>query len=479
MPEISKFHDRYGLPLTADSTTAVECYVKGLDQFLALDVGAEASLAQAIAADETFALAHAALALIHQFQGAPDQAKLSARRARACVVGTSRRERQHVESIAIFVDGGGPRALALVHEHLEEFPRDAVLLFLHGFLIARSGSRDWQQEQFAYLTERAPQYGEDWYFLGQYAFAHHALDRFEASRRLAERALARYPRCGQAAHSLAHVFYETNAHDAGVDFLCEWMADYDRRAPMYCHLAWHQALCELAMGHYARVMDLYTREIHPEVAQTRTSMYDAASLLWRYQLYGCAREALPWPAVCELATHMTAQPGMAFVDANAALALAAGGNEAAFKRLIEGLGALDARGHPTAGSVVRPLAQGIWAFVQGAYEEAIRWIEPVADQIVRIGGSNAQREVFEDTLLEAYLRAGRYAQAEVLLRARLGRRPSARDFFRLGRVQVGSGRAAEAHLSLREAQSRWSSADAGAPELAALARSQRLAQATD
>jgi hypothetical protein len=199
MPDTTKVRDRYGLPLTAGSATVVERYLKGIDQFLSLNIDAEVSLAQAIEADEAFALAHAALALIQQFQGASDEAKQSAVRACACVAGTSRRERHHVDAIATFVHGGGSRALALVHEHLNEFPRDAVLLFLHSFLVARSGSRDWQQEQFAYLTALAPQYGDDWYFLGHYAFAHHALNHLEESRRLAERALARFPRCGQAA----------------------------------------------------------------------------------------------------------------------------------------------------------------------------------------------------------------------------------------------------------------------------------------
>jgi tetratricopeptide (TPR) repeat protein len=224
-------------------------------------------------------------------------------------------------------------------------------------------------------------------------------------------------------------------------------------------------------------MELYERAICPEVARTRTSMYDAASLLWRYQIYGCTEDALPWTAVCELAGRMTAQPGMAFVDANAALALAAAGDEAAFGRLIDGLRALDAQGHPTAGRVVLPLAQGIWAFARGAYDEAIQWIEPIADQIVRIGGSNAQREVFEDTLLEAYLRTGRYAQAEALLRLRLGRRPSARDFFWLGRAQMGGGQVQSARLSLEEAQHRWADADPEAEEVSALERTRRLAQA--
>jgi tetratricopeptide (TPR) repeat protein len=224
-------------------------------------------------------------------------------------------------------------------------------------------------------------------------------------------------------------------------------------------------------------MELYDAAIRPEVARTRTSMYDAASLLWRYQIYGCAQGALPWTAVGELAARLTVQPGMAFVDANAALALAAAQDEVAFGRLIDGLRALAAQGHPTAGAVVLPLVQGIWAFAQGAYDEAIRWIEPIADQIVRIGGSNAQREVFEDTLLEAYLRAGRYAQAEAILRQRLGSRPSARDLFWLGRAQLGNGELENARVSLQEAKHRWVAADPAAEELAALERAQHLAQA--
>jgi hypothetical protein len=47
-------------------------------------------------------------------------------------------------------------------------------------------------------------------------------------------------------------------------------------------------------------------------------------------------------------------------------------------------------------------------------------------ELVRVGGSAAQRDVFEDTLLGAYLRAGRTEQAEAALRARVARRPAIR-----------------------------------------------------
>jgi hypothetical protein len=51
----------------------------------------------------------------------------------------------------------------------------------------------------------------------------------------------------------------------------------------------------------------------------------------------------------------------------------------------------------------------------------------VLADLPRIGGSHAQREIFEDTLIIAYLRSGQAAKAEPLLRSRLGRRSSARD----------------------------------------------------
>ena len=44
-----------------------------------------------------------------------------------------------------------------------------------------------------------------------------------------------------------------------------------------------------------------------------------------------------------------------------------------------------------------------------------------------VGGSRAQREVFEDTLIHALIRAGRLEEAATRLRARLDRRESALD----------------------------------------------------
>jgi hypothetical protein len=119
---------------------------------------------------------------------------------------------------------------------------------------------------------------------------------------------------------------------------------------------------------------------------------------------------------------------------------------------------------------VLPLVEAVAAFGCGDYQTAVRKLEPLTEEIVQISGTNAQREVFEDTLLEAHLRSGQFDRAELLLRRRLDRRPPTRDFLWLGRAQAGSGRSEEARGSLETARARWRDADADSREVAALER---------
>ena len=73
------------------------------------------------------------------------------------------------------------------------------------------------------------------------------------------------------------------------------------------------------------------------------------------------------------------------------------------------------------------LCRGIRAFAAGDNDGAVRLLEPAISELARIGGSHAQRELWEDTLIVAYMRAGHGDKAARRISARLDRRPSARD----------------------------------------------------
>jgi tetratricopeptide (TPR) repeat protein len=466
--------DRYGLPLSTSSPQAAAHFITGIDLLLAQNFGPEEHFAQAIAADADFALAYSAMAYMLHLRAQVAAAREQAQQAQALAARVSRRERQQVEAMALFVNGQGPRSYALIREHLGEYPRDMLLIRVAQrlFVLGCSGAGvpSFPSPLLALMQSVAPAYGDDWAFLGQYAFAHHETGHIEAARRLAERSLALHPSNAVAAHSAAHVFFETGDAAGGRDFLGSWLQGFDTRAPYRVHLSWHHALFELAMGHYQQVLDLYEADIRPAVtAQAVTALNDSAALLWRWSLYSGSTPPVPPQEVCALAVPAATRPGPAFRDAHAALAFAVAGDEVYMGQMIDRLRALAAQGDTLAGEVTLPLVQGIHAFAQGAYNEAVTFMaplfsEPHLDQLARIGGSHAQREVFEDTLLEAYLRAAQYDKAEAMLRARLQRRESTRDLFWLGRAQVQNGQPEAARASFQEVVQDWQDADPTSPE---------------
>ena len=120
--------DRYELPLTTESDLAASAYRAGIDCILSAWTGASEALDQAIAADPDFGLAYIARARLHQSYAENTKARAMASRARELAAGATRRERQHVEVLAAAVEGRPAEAIAGAENHLEEFPRDALVL---------------------------------------------------------------------------------------------------------------------------------------------------------------------------------------------------------------------------------------------------------------------------------------------------------------------------------------------------------------
>ena len=467
--------DRYGLPISTSSPEAADRYGQALDVILAQQYGPEEELAVARDADEGFALVHAGLAMMQMMRMAGPLARESIKHAQEQQEGISHREQQQIEIINLWIYGEGHKATALLREHLAEFPLDSLMvrmaqrLYIRGCSTVGAGESNFPSAYYALLNSIAPAYGEDWAFYGQYAWANHEIGLIDEGRRLAQRSLELRPDNAVAAHSVTHVFFETGDPSGGADFLGPWIGTFDKRAAYRVHLSWHQTLFELALGHQDRVISWYNAEIEPSVKEGKlASLVEAASLLWRMQIYSGAPPALPWDEVCVLAAPAAEKTGVAFGDAHAALALAGSGNADALGNMIDGLRAEGERGNALAGEVMLPLVQGLHAFAHEDYKEAVRYLGPLESQIVRIGGSHAQREVFEDTILEAYLRAGDLDRAEAMLQERLGRRTTVRDTFWQGRLEAGRGHDDAAKACCQSAEMGWQDADPEFPELVGL-----------
>jgi hypothetical protein len=425
--------DRFGLPLTTQAPQAAEDYNGAVDLLLSANTGAEALLDAALAADPEFALAHIARARLCQVQARIPEAKEAAAKARGLRDRVSAREQGTIEVIALSIDGAGPQTMARLEAHTAEYPRDALALSLalgvFG-LLGFSGRLDHHEAQLALLERLAPQWGEDWWFLTYLGWARIETGDVAAGAREVERALALNPNNAFAAHARVHGYFEAGDADAGAAFIAGWLPGYDRQSQLHCHLSWHLALFELARGQPERARALYADAIRPAVSHAPPlfNLADAASFLWRWRIYGeTPLLDEPWDEVIAHAKRYFPRAGIHFADVHAALAEAVLGEDAALAARIAQLGELDEIGRLPQGAVIPALCAGAAAFARGEYDAAADKLGAALPELARLGGSHAQREVFEDTYIAACLRAGRHDKAAERLAARLARRPSARD----------------------------------------------------
>ena len=472
--------DRFGMGLTTGSPDAAAALVEGVDRMLSQNHGPDLKFREAIEHDEGFALAHACQAYFDMQKARPDDAKNGIQHALSLSDGITRRERQQIEAVAHWINGKGRDSIAAIKEHLGEFPRDGLLMRLAHRLYmlgcSGAGSPNFPPEYLALLRSVAPHCMDDWAFLAEYAFAHHETGYLEEAREYAQTSLDMNPTNAVATHSLTHVYFEEGDAASGEDFLGGWLRGFDSPPSSYVHLSWHLALFELALGKYRETLERYENFIRPSVvAKAMSTLNDSASLMWRLQIYGGSAPEktwedgeAPWREVLPLAAPAAARPGAAFRDAHAALAFAGNGEYELMERMAARLRKAADEGDLFAKDVILPLVQGIEAFARQRYAESVRLFEPVFPQLVRIGGSHAQREVFEDTILEACIRAGEWDKAEVMLDDRLRQRDSVRDTFWLGRVQASRGQSGEAQSSFDAVAQRWNGGAANTPELAAM-----------
>jgi tetratricopeptide (TPR) repeat protein len=423
--------DKYDLPLTTVSDGAAALYRDGVDCVLSAWYGADEAFDKAIVKDPAFALAYIARARVHQLNMETAEAHTKAARARELAATATRRERQHVEILAAAIEGQPKVALTGAEQHLDEFPRDALVfsLLLGAFgLYAFSGRADHDAARLTTCERHARHYGEDWWFLTYLGWSHTEAGNVGTGRAMTERALAIRPENGNAAHALSHALFEQGDTVAGRTFLSGWLPAHERASYLHGHLSWHVALTALDAGDMDGALEIYEQQIRPSGSRypPLNVFTDCASLLWRLSLAGKTGLEPHWHDVAGYGDRFFPRAGAHFADVHYALVAATTGAEVLETRLAE-LETLETNGRLATGSSAIDLCRGIRAFAEGDNENAIRILEPLMPAVVRIGGSHAQRELWEDTLIVACLRGGRGDKAAKIIADRLHRRPSVRD----------------------------------------------------
>ena len=448
------YQDRFGQRITTQSTRAVELYDDAVEKMFALQPGSGALIDEALDLDPAFALGHCAKARALAGRGDNAQARAYAARGRDLAANLPERERRHAQIVSLVFHGDSMVALDAVREHASAYPRDAVpLSFAVGVygLFGFGGFNDVRERQVALLDAVAHAYGEDdWWFLASYGWALVEAGRSDEGIPMLDRALTMRPDNANAVHGRAHGYYEQGAAQEGEAFIEAWLPGYDRSAILYAHLAWHQALFALQRGDADRAQVIYQDSIRPAVSQTLPmfTVIDCASFLLRASIAGCEFEAQQWEEVLRLVQERFSKPGIPFVNTHLAMAYAGVDDHDAIECLEQGVATLLDEGKQPSGSVVADLCSGIAAFGSGRYREAAKVFLRAMPELARLGGSNAQRDVFIDLAVSASVRAGDFEAAREVAKERWTRRAGHLDDAWLDRQCGGATRVSSAQTSL-------------------------------
>ncbi|MBE7189065.1 FAD/NAD(P)-binding protein [Jatrophihabitans endophyticus] len=424
--------DLYGLPLSA-SAPAAALYDDALGRILRVQSGAPELVARAVAADPDFALGHAVQALLGVEWGADVDVRAALENATRASAHADERERRFVEVAIERVQSPGAGSAAALLAYLQTYPEDALAVSIAVPTIAFGGATEIPAEAWALVEGLEPAYGGDWWYPGLLGFIRQEQDRFDEARELADRSLAIEPAAGHAVHARAHAHYETGDHVAGLAWLDRWISTCGARASHRAHFSWHAALHELALGHDRAALARYAGQLAPPSVTGVRALVDSASLLWRGYASGAWGSVDVGPVLATVPPALLADPPTPFVGLHAAVALAAAGDAQGLARLRR-----RAASRPDAvfAGTVAPLADALVHLVLGDADRATDALLAL-EGVERLGGSAAQREIVEDTLIHCAARAGRTDLARSLLHDRLERRHSPRDARRSAALVAG------------------------------------------
>lgn len=356
------------------------------------------------------------------------------------------RELAYVETLRHWLEGNIDLAADQLEMVSREFPRDTMAMKFTHAIRFMMGDQHGLMRAIDHVASKFP---EDLpfagYVLGCQAFALEESGNYHSAESVGRRAVELAPRDVWGLHAVAHVLEMTGRAQEGFNWL-DSAGNFDHCNNFSYHIHWHRALFALEFRDSSAVLALHDTAIRSEHTDDFRDLANGASLLQRLELDG-VDVGDRWTELADIAARRVADRRLVFADLHYLLALLGAKRHDYAQRLVTNMLA-DAHRHQNYDSKViqqagRETALGLVEYSAGHYAAAAKHLMAGRIHRQRIGGSHAQRDVFEQVMLEALIRAGDLDQAERILSERHKERKGHNRFaeIRLARLRSGPDQA--------------------------------------
>ncbi|MBL8581864.1 MAG: tetratricopeptide repeat protein [Rhizobiaceae bacterium] len=420
--------DALGLPLSGADAGSLEFYEKGLGELQRFAGDPVGSVDAAIALRPDFVMAHVLKGYLFGLStDAEAMPTVQACHAAAQALPATERERGHVAALGALAAGEWHRAGELLLAVSAQHPRDVLALQAGHQVDFFTGNATLLRDRIARALPAwsDPMPGSHAVHAA-YAFGLEENGDYAVAERHGRHAVALEPRDGWGQHAVAHVMEMQCRQSDGIAWMRGNEAGWTGDSFLQVHNWWHLALFHYDLGDVDAVLALYDGHLAGVGPTLALNLVDASALLWRLHLGG-VDVGDRWVGLADCWAPKAKAGNYAFNDMHAMMAFVGAGRDDSARDLLATQREAVLSGGDNASftrDVGHPLTLAIAAFGEGRYADVVARIETIRAIAHRFGGSHAQRDVVELTLIEAAIRAGLHDKALALTLARESARPT-------------------------------------------------------
>ncbi|MCB5168461.1 tetratricopeptide repeat protein [Streptomyces bambusae] len=442
--------DRYGNPMHECSRETAAHLDRAVEALLHFDPAMERAVGDALLSGPASPLAQSFAAYLGVLGTEPGEAAAARQRFERYTAGVDAaslpaRERIHLAAAGAWLAGDLKGAADLLEELSLTHPRDALAL-------AVGHQLDFFTGDAVRLRDRIGGALSAWdtadphrsLLLGMYAFGLEESGHYRQSEEAGLAAVEQNPRDVWAIHAVVHTYEMQGRVAEGIRYLDARRPSWAQDNYLDVHTWWHYALYALEADDTDTALAVYDASLHHGgSAGLAMELLDAAALLWRIRLAG-AQPTARWEALADAWAARADPPYYAFNDVHAVMSYAGAGRFREAERLIadrrrwlsehgpasgsepgsepgSGSGAVTNRGMTA--DIGLPACEALLAHARGDHPAVVALLWPLRRRFHEFGGSHAQRDALQRTLLDSALGCRRHDLARVLLSERAGLRP--------------------------------------------------------